>query len=176
VSDRAATTSPRTAARIAWSLFAISVVVSLTGAALAAVVSIHGLPACARAALPMSFILPPISFAWAVVGALVASRRPGNRIAWLFCAIGLGLALLGACAAYFAYAFYGPSAPLPGAALAGSATELLFVPCVFIGPVSMFWLFPDGRFLSRGWGAVALTFISLGMSNRSPGHCFREGW
>jgi hypothetical protein len=144
-------------------LFAVSVVVSLSGAALAAMVAVHGLPAGARASLPMCFVLPPISFAWAVVGALVASRRPGNRIAWVFCAIGLGLALLGASAAYFAYAFYGPFAPLPGAEFAGFATELLFVPCVFIGPVSMFWVFPNGRFLSPSWRLVALTLITVGM-------------
>lgn len=157
MSDRAA------AARIAWTLFAASVVLSAGGATLAAVVAVHGLPPGAEAALPMPFALLPISTAWGVVGALVASRTSGNRIAWVFCAIGLGLALLGTTSAYFGFASYGPFAPLPGARLAGFATELLFVPSVFIGPVSMFWVFPDGRFLSKGWRAVALTFICLGM-------------
>ncbi|MDQ6750696.1 MAG: hypothetical protein M3Z33_08105, partial [Actinomycetota bacterium] len=161
--------NPRTAARLAWSLCAISVALSLGGAVLAAVVSFRGLPKGAEAALPMSLVLPPIVFAWAVVGALVASRRPGNRIAWVYCAIGLGLALLGVSAAYFAYALYGPLAPLPGGRLAGFFTELLFVPCVFIGPVSMFWLFPNGRFLSPRWRAVGLFFIGFGLLNSLAG-------
>jgi hypothetical protein len=40
---------------------------------------------------------------------------------------------------------------------------VLFVPCVFIGPVSMFFVFPDGRFLSPRWRLIGLTLISLGL-------------
>jgi hypothetical protein len=148
---------------MAWSLCAISVALSLGGAVLAAVMSFRTLPGAAHHPLTMALILSPVALAWAVVGALVGSRRPGNQIAWLYWAIGLGLALLGASAAYFAYARYGPLAPLPGGRFAAWATEVLFTPCVFIGPVSMFFVFPDGRFLSRRWQAFGLTLIGLGL-------------
>jgi hypothetical protein len=148
---------------VAWSLCVISVALSLAGAALAVVTSLGAPPSGARHPLTMALILSPVAIAWAVVGALVGSRRPGNRIAWIYCAIGLGLALLGAGAAYFAYARYGPLAPLPGARVAAWTTEALFVPCVFIGPVSMFFVFPDGRFVSPRWRVLGLTLISLGL-------------
>jgi hypothetical protein len=167
--------NPRTASRVAWSLCAISVALSLGGAVLAAVMSLRTLPAAAEDPLSMALVLPPIALAWAVVGALVGSRRPGNQIAWIYSAIGLGLALLGASAAYFAYAVYGPLAPLPGGRFAAWATEVLFVPCVFIGPVSMFFVFPDGRFLSPRWRLVGLTLISLGLLCGGLGVALRPG-
>jgi hypothetical protein len=160
---------------MAWSLCAISVALSLGGAVLAAVMSFRTLPTGAQDPLTMALILPPIALAWAVVGALVGSRRSGNQIAWLFCAIGLGLALLGASAAYFAYARYGPLAPLPGGRFAAWATAVLFVPCVFIGPVSMFFVFPDGRFLSPRWRLLGGTLISLGLLCGGVGVALRPG-
>ena len=154
--------NPRTASRLAWSLCAISVALSLGGAAIAAM-SFRTIQAGARGPAIMALILPPIALLWAGVGALVASRKPGNRLAWVYCAIGLGLALLGASGAYFGYALYGPLAPLPGGRFAAWATGVLFAPCVLIGPVSMFFVFPDGHFLSPRWRLVYLTLISLAL-------------
>jgi hypothetical protein len=167
--------NPRTASRLAWSLCAVSAVLSLGGAVLAAVMSSRTLPTGAHGAVTMALILPPIALAWGLVGALVASRGPGNQIAWIYCAIGVGLALLGASAAYFGYALYGPLAPLPGRRFAAWATEVLFVPCVFIGPVSMFFVFPNGHFLSPRWRLVGLTLISLGLLCGGLGVALRPG-
>ncbi len=155
--------NPRTPSRLGWSLCAISVVLSLVGVVLAAVMAFRAPSSAGQGQLTMALILPPIALPWAVVGALVGARRPGNQIAWLYCAIGLGLALLGASAAYSAYARFGPLAPLTGGRFAAWATEVLFVPCVFIGPVSMFFVFPDGRFLSPRWRLLGWTVISLGL-------------
>jgi hypothetical protein len=154
--------NPRTASRLAWSLCAISVALSLGGAVLA-VVSSRTVPAEAQGPVTMALILPPIALLWAVMGALVASRRPGNQISWFYCAIGLGVALLGASAGYFGYALYGPLAPLPGGRFAAWATTVLFVPSVYIGPVSLLFVFPDGHFLSTRWRLVFLTLIPLGL-------------
>ena len=154
--------NPRTASRLAWSLCAISVALSLGGAALA-VMSSRTVPAEARGPVTMALILLPIALLWAVMGALVASRRPGNQISWFYSAIGLGVALLGASAGYFGYALYGPLAPLPGGRFAAWATDVLFVPSVYIGPVSMLFVFPDGHFRSRRWRLFFFTLIPLGL-------------
>jgi hypothetical protein len=153
----------RTTSRLAWSLCAISVALSLGGAALATVVLSRGLANGHQNPLFTALVLFPITLAWVVVGALVASRRPGNRIAWVYCAIGLGLAMLGASAAYSTLAIHGSDPPLPGGRFTALASEMLFVPCVFIGPVSMFFVFPDGRFLSPRWRLVWLILIPLGL-------------
>src|SRR5829696_2777840 len=91
----------------------------------------------------------------AIVGGVVAARRPANRVGWLF----LGGALAPAVRALAGgYAVYGivtdPGAvPLPHAMAWLSSTTFA------IGPVIAFILiplyFPDGRLVSRRWRFVA---------------------
>jgi len=92
--------------------------------------------------------------AYAAVGALVASRRPGNAVGWLLCAVGLAQAverftdtyrhyaeatdLAGAEAAAFLYGIN------PGVLLA------IFVPLVF----------PDGRLPSRRWRPLVWVVVA----------------
>lgn len=40
---------------------------------------------------------------------------------------------------------------------------MLFVPTVYIGPVSLLFVFPDGHFLSRRWRLFFLTLVPLGL-------------
>ena len=51
-----------------------------------------------------AFAFAPVLLAFAVVGAVAASRRPGNPIGWLFLAEGLGFALGVATDTYAKYA------------------------------------------------------------------------
>jgi hypothetical protein len=88
------------------------------------------------------------------VGTLIVTRRPGNRIGWLFCAIGLPV-LLGSFATQYAVAALLAGWPaLP----AGQAMAWL-AGWVTIPGVSLFFyllvLFPDGRLPSRRWRPVA---------------------
>jgi hypothetical protein len=152
--------SPRAASRLGWSLCAVSVAfvpVMLTFAILGLEVRLP--PGAQAPATPL--FLAPMVVAWASVGAVVASRRPGNAIGWLFCGVGVGLAVTGATYAYALYALYGVAGGLWGGATAAWITSWLIVPALFIGPVYLFLLFPDGRFLSRRWRIFALLLLAF---------------
>ena len=96
-----------------------------------------------------------------LVGALIASRRPGNAIGWLFCGAGLLLAVAGATYGYAAYGLVVDPA-LPGGVASAWLTSWIFLPAVFGIPALLFLLFPDGRPMSRRWRpAVVLTAVGL---------------
>jgi hypothetical protein len=105
--------------------------------------------------------LAPMVLAWASVGAVVASRRPGNPIGWLFCGVGIGLAVTGASYAYALYALYGVAEGLPMGTTAAWLSSWLFIVSAFAVPIFLFFLFPDGRFLSRGWRIFTLLLLGL---------------
>jgi hypothetical protein len=85
----------RTAPWLAWSLMALSVALLVGGVALshAAGSAVPGLPSDGETAdgsvvANLVTLLP-----FSVVGAIVASRRPRNAIAWLFCGVGVTVGL-----------------------------------------------------------------------------------
>ena len=96
-----------------------------------------------------------------VVGALIASRHPGNAIGWLFCGAGVLLAVASATYGYAGYALTGDR-NLPGGVASAWLSSWVFLPAVFGVPQLLFLLFPDGRPLSRRWrSAVWFTGVSL---------------
>jgi signal transduction histidine kinase len=98
------------------------------------------------------FTLSALSFA--SVGGLIARRHPENPISWLFCAMALAIAALPFATEYAIRGLYLSPGSLPAAAWVGYSTNWLFI--VASGPVGLvFLLFPDGRALTRRWGAVA---------------------
>jgi hypothetical protein len=129
--------------------------------------------------LPLQLSL--LTSAWAAVGAIVASRRPENPIGWLFCGVGLALALTGATYAYGLYALYGPHAVLPLGTAAAWVSSWLIGPAAFFGPLFLFVLFPDGHFASRRWRNATLVVVALGAVAMTAGalrpDLFQEnGW
>jgi hypothetical protein len=75
----------RTAARLAWSIWA---------ATLGLIVAALALGPANPGRLPVGHVgLSAAFLSFATVGALLASRRPGNAVGWICCAIGLGVAL-----------------------------------------------------------------------------------
>ena len=92
---------------------------------------------------------------FATVGALVAARRPNNRIGWLFCWIGAVSAVLVLAPQYATYALHTQPGALPGGLVAYWLLNWLWR--LTLGPATMLlplW-FPDGRLLSRRWRPVA---------------------
>jgi hypothetical protein len=85
-----------------------------------------------------------------VVGLVLASRRPGNRIGWLFLAAGLALGLSGFSDRYALHALVAD----PGSWPAGRAAAWLFN-VIWVIPVAMLalvlLLFPTGHVRSRRW-------------------------
>ena len=141
------------AAWFAWSLWALSL------AAIAASVAFQVLNASTPTAatrgpvvLGIGFVLVFVSFA--TVGALVASRQPGNLIGWIFCALGLFLPLAGASEEYALYALVTQPGSLPGGEV------MAWLAAWFAGAINfamlalVLLLFPDGRLLSRRWRFV----------------------
>jgi hypothetical protein len=82
-------TRPAFAPGLAWGLWALGIAFDVLGVTLFALGD-DALSATAKAGLVASMI-PALAFA--TVGAVIVSRRPGNPIGWLCCAIGLGLSI-----------------------------------------------------------------------------------
>ena len=100
--------------------------------------------------------------AWTVVGGVIITRRPSNRIGWLLCATGL-LVLLGACATQYALAsLLGGWSALPG----GRAAAWLAPWTTVLGLSLWFWLlllFPTGHLPSQRWRWVAWLYGLLAL-------------
>jgi signal transduction histidine kinase len=99
---------------------------------------------------------------YAVVGALIVSRQPANRIGWLFLVSGL---LMDVGLTAFEYAIYGDltnPGTLPGTSWALRTSQWVsFIP--FLTYAFLFLLFPDGHLPSQRWRPVALlAALSIG--------------
>jgi hypothetical protein len=140
----------RVAAWLAWSLCALSLV--LTTLSLWLVALNHSHPNTITYAPWLDNTLSALSYA--PVGALVASRRPDNPIGWLVCLYGLVISLSYFIAEYAIYALLAEPGSLPaGEALAWLASWIL--PVVIALTIFPLLLFPTGRLPSRGWRWLA---------------------
>jgi signal transduction histidine kinase len=89
-----------------------------------------------------------------VVGFVLASRRPANRIGWLALAAGLGLGLSRFASSYGLRALVAAPGSLPaGRAVAWLSNWIWVIPLAVIAFV--FLLFPTGRLRSRRWRVAA---------------------
>jgi hypothetical protein len=136
--------SPRIAAWVAWSAWALLAGLTI----LVQAPTTEGLSvAWVPAALGLGSFM--------TVGAVVVSRQPGNRIGWLCCAAGLLGVLAAFSAEYASYALGPRGASVPG----GLAMAWLnaWVGTLWVGLVLLFvpLLFPTGRLPSRRWRPVA---------------------
>jgi MFS family permease len=98
--------------------------------------------------------------AYAPVGGLIASRRPGNPIGWIFLAVGLAWALAYSANAYMTYATV-RTANLPAMDGAVWVSHLWIVAALLI-PLAVI-LFPEGRLPSRRW-RPAVWLVALGIA------------
>jgi hypothetical protein len=112
--------------------------------------------------------------AFVTVGVFVVWRRPGNRIGWVFLAIGAVVSLRVAAAQYAEYSLLVRPGSLPGGRVAVSLGEALST-LMFALPGLALLVFPDGRLPSPRWrklvwilGAAAL-FGVVG-NGFMPGH------
>ena len=145
--------STRLGAFLAWGSLALS-----TGLSVAAVYLVLTLPASVPGAerpTNTDFTYALLALAFAVLGALLASRRDGNRVAWMACVIGLGISLAGFAAVYDLAAQYGPADGYPLRHVLLSAGNVGWDVGLGITVSFLPLLFPDGRLLSRRWRPVA---------------------
>jgi hypothetical protein len=89
------------------------------------------------------------------VGVLIASRRPGHPIGWLFSAVGLLSGVHLFCGEYALYALVAEGGSLPGGRVSAWTVGWLWVPInALFAFVAL--LFPDGKLPSPRWRAVGL--------------------
>jgi len=141
--------SRRTAAGLAWSLWALTV--TLTALSLVLLV------------LNLRYPNVPILNVWlqnalividVTVGAIVASRRPENPVGWLLCLSGVAASMSNFTSLYAIYALLAQPGSLPaGEASAWIAAWTL--PIMIGIQVSYLLLFPTGRLPSRRWRWLA---------------------
>ncbi len=100
--------------------------------------------------------VPFLAFvAFPLVGALIASRHPGNPIGWICLVAGLLWMLILVSQAYSAYGLTKPgSIPFP-VTIHALLYAWLWVPTVGLIGIYLLLLFPDGRLPSRRWRLLA---------------------
>jgi signal transduction histidine kinase len=107
-----------------------------------------------------------LSLACSAVGGLLAARRPGNLLGWLFSAAGVCQGMLVLAEEYGLYALRTRPGLLPLGAEAAWLKEWVWAPGIGLILVFLPLLFPTGRPLSRGWWPVAwLGGLAIGLSS-----------
>jgi len=137
------TTQPTRASRLPWVL------------ALAAPTLLMSSWAFAGFDIDRSVFISALTLVFSGVGALIASRQPGNAMGWIFLAVGASAGLAGLSGSYadrWVTGAGGSRALGETAAWYGNLSWIPFIliPCTFV-PL----LFPDGRLLSARWRWVA---------------------
>jgi hypothetical protein len=136
-----------TAARLAWSL-CVACLVGLGGYLLLYV--LNGTAGPGSLPLPAALTFTVVGALSAVVGALVASRQPDNKVGWLLLAGGLCIAVNSLGESYARYALVTAPGSLPGGLYAAWIQAALFG-MVAILAIFLPLYFPTGRLLSRRW-------------------------
>lgn len=120
---------------------------------------------------PMEGVMIIAGFgAFAVVGALLAAKRPANPIGWIMAAVALMVGLFPAGDAYAAYMMTVRGRPDALAVLGAWIQSWYWLLLLGLMFVYLPLLFPDGRLPSRRWlpiallaGAGTLSLVVLGM-------------
>jgi hypothetical protein len=161
--------SLRSAARLAWLLCALCLALTALSILLLSLNLSH--PGTNFHVNYVDSTVSAISFA--VVGALVASRRPTNPVGWLLCLGGVVLSIDFFCAQYAIYALQAQPGSFPaGEALAWIASWIVNV---FVGLLAFaFLLFPTGRLPSRRWRPLAWLTVAILLADTTL-HMFTSG-
>lgn len=132
----------RSAAQIAWSLWAFVLLLETASGVMAA------LAGETEGGTVATFVVAALVFlAFASVGALVASRRPDNPIGWLYLAVPICLMLANVSGAYVGLAV---DRSLPGAVAVDLGLRWSWLVGLFL-LIGLFLFFPDGKLPSSRW-------------------------
>jgi hypothetical protein len=158
----------RTASRLAWSLWTLSVALTALSLSLLALIRFHPGTHIFDWWLGNATIVIDVT-----VGAIVASRRPENPVGWLLCLSGVAVSTSSFTSEYAIYALLAEPGSLPaGEAMAWIASWML--PIMSALQVSYLLLFPTGRLPSRRWRWLAwltVAYVVVGVITAafSPG-------
>ena len=103
------------------------------------------------AGTPQGYWVLTTSFlAFPAVGALIVSRRPGNTIGWIFCAIGLGTAMTSFTAGYVQHTLAAHADAQLATGIIDALGNGAWPLNIGMGSLLLF-LFPDGKLPSPRW-------------------------
>ena len=152
---RNARVNPRTATRLAWSLWVVCV--ALIGLALVLQFMTHDVilnwPQ-ERLGPGLAVLTGVLSLTFPTVGALIISRLPTNPVGWIFCGVGLLYEMRRFTMAYADYALTTNFALPWGEHVAWFSSWIGFAGPILAGVLLML-LFPNGQLPSRRWRIVA---------------------
>src|SRR3989440_5552102 len=154
----------RTASWIAWPACGLVVAASAGSVALR---SAEG----ARSPSIQSFPLL-LALAVPVIGAVIATRRPGNWIGWIFVAVGVSFAVATLSSEYASYALITRKGAVPFGAFAAWVATWAWPPGIVLTFTFLLLLFPTGALPSRrwrpvawlAWAAIAVTVIPVAIA------------
>jgi hypothetical protein len=98
---------------------------------------------------------------FALVGLVVAVRRPENLIGWLFCSMGVTINLGRVLAEYGRLALVTHPGTLPGGFWAYWLGQNVVGPLAWLAVFIALFLFPSGRPLSGRWGRIGWAAIGM---------------
>jgi hypothetical protein len=160
----ASTMQPRTATWLAWTLWAIYLLLHMAGTILAFLARSYPDRAGILPLFSRVLLYFPQVVAFLTIGALIAARHPRNPIGWLFLAGGFVDAFGQFAEGYWRYALFVQPGVLPAGELMlwinvrPYAIETVFTTLLIL-------LFPTGRPLSRRWWIAGWLIILGGLIN-----------
>jgi hypothetical protein len=144
-------TGTRVRAVLAWLLWLLALVCSVGG--LVGVAVWTG-PLTLERLAQGTFVILTLQLGLATIGLVLALRRPGNPIGWLYLATGLVWSLWAPSSPWLDYLVRGHH-PLPLAArLAAASGQFYWAPAITLGVTLPALLLPDGRLRSPRWRVV----------------------
>jgi hypothetical protein len=148
--------SPRAAARLAWSLWLLAMVL----VALGMLLGVRN-AATVAAFVADALVIVPMAVSFATVGALIAAHHPRNPIGWLFGSFAAIVGLVQLAGEYASYALVTAPESIPAGDWAAwlGAWSLAFTIAI---PAFIFLLFPDGHLLSPRWRPLAWLIVANG--------------
>jgi hypothetical protein len=142
--------STRAATWLAWSVCALSLVLT----ALSLLLLVLNLSHSGDNVFDYWIADTTVAVAFSTVGAIIASRRPGHSVGWLFCAIGFLAGVDHFCGEYAIYTLLTQPDSLSGGEAAAWIRSWVWVTAGGLA-VFLVLLFPTGRLASSRWGPVA---------------------
>src|ERR671917_246841 len=164
--------STRAASWLAWTMWALSMVLTV----LSLWLLVLGLSRPNVPVYPYWAEGTLLAVSYSTVGAVVASRRPGNPVGWVLCSIGLSWGAYHFSSEYVTYALLAAPGSLPAAKAAAWIASCLWVPGLGL-IVFLALLFPSGQLPSPRWRPFAwlsVLVVAVGtiMAAFSPGARF----
>ena len=139
----------RTARRLAWSALAVFIALAGVGNTL---VALNG----KRGDVASNVLFGSIFIAISFIGAIIASRQPGNAIGWLLLGTTGVIAIAFVSDQYSIYGVLTNPGGVPGPQWALWVTQWAWVVGIIPLIVYLFLLFPNGRVLSARWRLVGI--------------------